>query len=105
MFGAARSQVSSARCRPTSSRCDPLLYPTIIYSYLTGSHSVDLSLIVDIGAFHVNLVELSISPCHHVIVMNSGKMLSSTSEAFGRKNFLLWSDNVDTLLRLIDLTF
>jgi hypothetical protein len=103
MFGGARSNIGATGSGPVGSRCDALLHSGVIDCDLGGRHPVDLALVVEVAVLEVHLVVLAVSALHHVVVVHRRHVLGTTAEALGREDFLLGTDYVDALLRLVDL--
>lgn len=103
MFGTAWSQIGATGSRTLCSRGYSLLCATVVYRDLAGSDSVDLALVVDVRVAEVNLVVLSVSPLHHVVVMYGWDVLISAAQALGWEHLLLGTYNVDAFFRIVHL--
>ena len=103
MFGTAGSQIGPTGSRSIRSRCDPLLHPTIIHSYLSSSHPIHLPLVISIRILHVHLVVFTICALHHVVVMHCWQVLHPAAQTFCWEDLLLGTDYVYALLGFVHL--
>ena len=103
MLGGAGSDVGAAGGGTVGGRGDALLDSALIDGDLGGSYAVDLALVVEVAVLEVHLVVFAVGALHHVVVVHCRVVLHAAAEALGREDLLLGADDVDALLRLVDL--
>lgn len=103
MFGGTGSDVGAAGGRAVGGRGDALLDSALVDGDLGGGYTVDLTLVVEVAVLEVDFVVFAVGALHHVVVVHCGVVLHPAAQALGREDLLLGADDVDALLRLVDL--